>query len=424
MSRISVPTALFAVAIAFASICPMVACADSKESKDNKDKDQDQIMASPDVAKILTAAQKLIAANDFRTAMDQLRAAQALPKNTPEDNFLINEFLASVAVRQNDITTATTSFEAMADSPLLAKDPKKVEILFNAMVVDDVAKRYQKVIAYGKMLEAIQPLDDKQLAALAEAYYFTNDYADVRAIAQKAMAAAKAAGALPPQNVLQMLYNADIKGGDKTGAATVSEELALDYNSPQDWSQTIDIALSSAKGTDIEHLDILRLGVAAGANLDTSDYNLMGQIAMHRAFFGDAALAANHGGKVPGATAKAASDQKSLPGLVAAAKGQDAQHSIVLAEDLYGYGRYAESEELARQALAKGGAAGEANLLIGMSLAGQGKYADAATTFKSVSGGPLTMKAAQLWQAYAEHKAMPPAAATTAPGGSSAPASH
>jgi tetratricopeptide (TPR) repeat protein len=421
MSRISVPTALFAVAIAFASICPMVAGADSKESKD---KDQDQIMASPDVAKLLNAAQKFIAGNDFRTAMDQIHAAQALPKRTADDDFLINKFLAPVSIQLNDIATATTAYETVADSPLLQKDPQKVDLLYNAMVIEDVGKRYQKTITYGKMLESIQPLDAKQLAALAEAYYFTNDYADVRTVAQKAMAAAKQAGTPPPQNVLQMLYMADLKGGDRAGAAAMSEELALDYNSPHDWSQTIDIALSSAKGTDIEHLDILRLGVAAGANLDTSDYDLLGQIAMHRAFFGDAALAANHGGKVPGATAKAASDQKSLPGLVAAAKGQDAQHSIVLAEDLYGYGRYAESEELARQALAKGGAAGEANLLIGMSLAGQGKYADAATTFKSVSGGPLTMKAAQLWQAYAEHKAMPPAAATTAPGGSSAPASH
>jgi len=411
MWTISVRAALFAALLAAVVVSPSLAIgADSKDTKD-----ENEIMASPDVAKLLNAAQKLIAANDFRSAMDQLRAAQALPKRTPEDDFLINEFLASISVRQNDIPTATTAFESMADSPLLAKDPKKAEILYNAMVVDDVAKRYQKTIAYGKLLESFQPLDDKALAALAEAYYFTNDYANVKLVAQKALTAAKAAGAPPPQNVLQMLYNADIKGGDRAGAAAVSEELALEYNSPQDWAQTVDIALSSAKGSDIDHLDILRLGVAAGASLDSSDYDLMAQIAVHRGFFGDAAMAANHGGKAPGAAAKAAADQKSLPSLITAAKGQDVMHNMVLAEDVYGYGRYAEAEQLARQAQEKG-AASEATMLIGMSLAGQGKYSDAATTFKSVSGGTLTMKAAELWQAYAAHKAMASAtpAATSA----------
>jgi tetratricopeptide (TPR) repeat protein len=281
------------------------------------------------------------------------------------------------------------------------------------MIVENVSKKYQKTIAYAQALQAIQPLNDAQNTSLAEAYYFTNDFAHVKDLGQKVIAASRAAGTLPPKGVLQMLMNSDLNTGDKAGAEAISEELAVNYNVPSDWARLIDIALQ-LKGTSSDALNLLRLGVAAGASLDAADYSLMGDIAMRSGLYGDALVAAHHGGKVPGATAKAAADQKDLPGLIAAARNQDAKHNIVLAEDLYGFGRYAEAEELARRALSKGSPAGEANMLIGMSLAGQGKYAEAVTAFGQVSGGPSTMKGAHLWSRFAQRKGAPvPAAATT-----------
>jgi hypothetical protein len=156
--------------------------------------------------------------------------------------------------------------------------------------------------------------------------------------------------------------------------------------------------------------------------LDASDYTLMGDVAMHAGFYGDAEIAARHGGKVAGAAAKAAADQKGLPALIAAARNQDAKHNLVLAEDVYGYGRYTECEELARRALSKGGPADEANMLIGMSLAGQGKYADAVAAFGQVKGTPEGEKGAHLWTLFAQRKAAPPAAPPTTQ--AAAPPSH
>jgi hypothetical protein len=147
----------------------------------------------------------------------------------------------------------------------------------------------------------------------------------------------------------------------------------------------------------------------------------MGVIAGHMGFFGDAQAAASHGGKVPGVAAKAAADQKELPGLIAAAKNQDAKHNIVLGEDVYGYGRYAETEELARRALSKGAPADEANMLIGMSLVGQGKYTDAVAVFGQVRGTAEGAKGAHLWTLYAQHKAAPPPASTGTTPASTAP---
>lgn len=378
---------------------------------------ENELSPSPEVAKILGAVEKLQAANppDFKTALDQLHAAQALPNKTPDDDYLINEFLASVAIRLNDMPDATTAFEAMADSPILDKDPNKVQVLTNAMIVEDVAKKYQKTIAYGQKLQTIQPLDAKQSQSLVEAYYFTKDYAHAKQLAEKALADAKSAGTPPPQGVLQMLMNADLDTGDKAGAEAVSEELAADYNVPSDWARLIQI-YSGLRGQPIDALNLLRLGVVTGATLSASDYTLMGDVASHAGFFGDAQVAARHGGRVAGAAAKAAADQKELPGLIAAARNQDARHNMVLAEDVYGYGRYAEAEELARRALSKGGPADEANMVIGMSLAGQGKYTDAVAVFAQVKGTPEGAKAAHLWTLYAQRKAAPVAAtATTTP---------
>lgn len=379
-------------------------------------KDANQLTASPDVYKVLQAAEKLINAGDYRTALDTLKGAQALPKRTPEDDYLIQGLLAAAAIRANDMATATTAFESMADSPLIDKDPARVTVLSNAMIVEDSQKKYAKAIAYAQKLQSIQPLDDKQLASLCEAYYFTNDFPHVKQIGAQVLTESKTKGTVPPQGILQMLMNADLNTGDKTGAFEVSEQLAADYNVPSDWARVIHISLETkgaAAYQQIAALDLLRLGVATGAALDTSDYNLMGDISMRSAFYGDAVTAARHGGKAAGASAKAAVDQKELAGLIAAAKNQDAKHNIVLAEDLYGYGRYSEAEQLARNALAKGGFAPEANMLIGMSLAGEGKYADATTSFQQVSGDAAMVKAAQLWTLYAQHKATPPQAATT-----------
>jgi hypothetical protein len=390
--------------------------ADAKKAAEN------ELMPSPAVYKILEAVQKLVAQNDFKTALDQLHAAQALPGKTPDDDYLINGFLASVSIRLNDLPDASISFEAMADSPILQKDPKKAEVLSNVMIVEDVTKKYAKTIAYAQMLQAIQPLNMSQYQVLIEAYFFTKDYAHVKTLGQKVIADAKAAGTLPPQAVLAFLENSYEDTGDKAGKEVVSEELALDYNAPSDWARIIAMA-SNLPGKPLDTLNLLRLGVVTGAALTATDYTDMGTVATHNGFYGDAEVAARHGGKVAGAAAKAAADQKELPGLIAAAKNQDAKHNIVLAEDVYGYGRYAEAEELARRALSKGGPAEEANMLIGMSLVGQSKYADAAATFAQVKGTPEGTQAAHLWALYAQHKAAPPAAAA-APAQPAAPPSH
>ena len=85
------------------------------------------------------------------------------------------------------------------------------------------------------------------------------------------------------------------------------------------------------------------------------------------------------------------------------------------AEAAYGYGMFSDAENLARAAKAKSGVADptEADMVIGMAQAAQGKYADAATTFGSINQpNTASARVVRLWIYFTKSKANPtPAAA-------------
>jgi hypothetical protein len=81
------------------------------------------------------------------------------------------------------------------------------------------------------------------------------------------------------------------------------------------------------------------------------------------------------------------------------------KNDLKLAETLFGYGRYADAADAAQRALAKGGEKdpSDAQLVLGESLAMQGKNADALAAFGKAST-PAAQKAAHLWTLYLQRK--------------------
>lgn len=387
---------------------------------------------SKDVGTALSAAQKAMQAGDNKGALDQIHAAQAVASRTPDDDYVINEFLANASIGVKDYATAATAYEAMADSPVLAEDPNKSQTLHNAIILATNAKHYQKAVAYGAQLAALGPIDDKTAASLSEAYYYTNDYAHAQQMAQKSVDSAKAAGKLPDRGAMQIILNSEANSKNEAAAEGTLEELAIDYGDPGDWGQMIDIAMGTKGMRDIDALYFNRLRFVAGANAREDDYTLAAGIALQLYFPGEARAilesgmnkgVVSKGGKAGAllaqARAKAASDEKSLASQEAGGDKQGGEYNAKLAEAEYGYGRYAQAEAAARRAIAKGGAKdpSEAQMVLGQALVGQGKYADAITAFGAVSGGAAVTKAAHLWADYAKYKSQP-ATASAAGGGS------
>ncbi|HEX3809807.1 MAG TPA: hypothetical protein VHW02_08890 [Rhizomicrobium sp.] len=362
----------------------------------------------------ITAAQ----AKDFQGALAKIKEAQAVPSPSDFDTYKINQVLAFIEVNLKDYVAADTAYEGAADSPAIP-DEDKPQILHDALLLSAQQKHWDKTVKYGQQLEALNKLDDELESDMAVAYYSLNDKANATKYAQMSVAAAKAAGKQPQQSALQITLNGQASSNNQAGAEQTLEQLAMQYNSPDAWGQLIDVGFGAKGMNDITAIDLYRLKFTTKA-MKGDDAKLAGRLANQIGFFGDAVAFLSQGGggaDLSKARSDAAKDQASLTSQIAQAKKGNGEVAVKVAEGLYGYGRFAEAEALARDAMSKNGMKYpyEAPLLVGMSLVGQGKFADAVQAFGQVSGGEAAQKVAHLWTLYAQRQTSgAPAAAAPA----------
>lgn len=398
------------VRFAFAAMLAASALAAPSHADDQK--------VSKELAKPLTAAQQAMKANDMAAALASVKEAQAMPNLTPFDQYTIQEFLANIYIGQKDYANAAASFEAMADSPLLPPEKKK-DVLTNAVLLDSNAGRMDKMKAYGAQLEAMGPLDGKVVGPLAVAYYNSGDTQKALQLAQQEMARAQAAGEQPQQGILDIIARTQLKSNDITASTKTLETLAVNYNDPNDWAQLIDLAFGTKGLTDMDALYLYRLRIVTNATTSVDDYAIMANITTKAGYPGETVAFLQHGmqqgvvkagdkagAQLATAETKAASDKASLPAFAKQAEARKTgDFDVKLAEAYYGYGRYAEAAEAASRAMSKGGIKdpNEAPMVLGMSLAAQGKNAEAAEAFAKASG-PVDSKIAHLWTLYTQRK--------------------
>ena len=205
---------------------------------------------------------------------------------------------------------------------------------------------------------------------------------------------------------------------DEAGAEALLEQLVAYYNDPNDWAQIIDVTFGTPGLRDVDAVWLGRLLFLTGAPVSQNNANMIGSIAGHLTFFGDAQNAKTHGGAIdPDPGPRADADKKTIPQQIAAADKANGTFSAKLAEALYSYGMYPEAEAAATKAIAKGGNpdTSEAPMVLGQAQAAQGKFDDALASFGKVSGGgPATARITKLWVDYVTIKKNPPAAAPAA----------
>jgi len=338
-----------------------------------------------------------------------------VPNRTPYDDFMINQFLMQTDLGLNDNAGAAAAAEAAADYNAIP-DAQKSGIVHNALALSLMVKQYDKAVIYAKQLEGMTPPPDARTQSyMIQAYAFGGNYPAAIALAKKPVDAALAAGQKPTLDQINQLFQAQAMAKDEAGAQATLQLRAATYNDPDDWARITDAILGTKGETDLDLIYLGRLLFATGAKVTPQDATIVGQTASHLTFFGDALTAQQRGGTGFGdPTARAAADKKTMPAQIAAGQKQGGQYNIKLAEALYSYGMYPEAEAAARLAQSKGGATDptEVPMVLGMSLAAQGKYADAVPIFASVKGGsPATPRVASLWADFSKMKAAPPAAA-------------
>jgi tetratricopeptide (TPR) repeat protein len=382
------------------------------------------LLASPALAatpKLTTAvnnalaeAQKAANAGDLPTATAAIAKAKAVATKTDYDDYMINTVQIAVAVKGQDMATAEIAAEAAADSPAIPED-QKANALRTALILANNQKHYDKAVTYAKQLQASNTTDPVVQTAITQAYYLSKDFPDALAFTQKRMDADKAAGKQTDRATLQIMLDIQVGMKDEAGAERTLEQLVSQFNDPADWTQMIDVALSSKGLRDPEVVWLGRLIFLAGAKPSQQDLDLFGSTASHQAFYGDAVVAQQHGATgFPDATARADADKKTIPAQIAAEPKQNGNYSAKLAEALYSYGMYPEAEAAAKLAVSKGGVtdSSEAPMVLGQALTAQGKYDEAIAAFGQVQGGgPATARITRLWVALANIKKNPPAAA-------------
>jgi tetratricopeptide (TPR) repeat protein len=364
----------------------------------------------------LQAAQKAAGAQDWAGALASIKQAQAVATKTPYEEYVINKFLSIVAINLKDMNTARTAAEAALASPAMPPEDKK-DLVHNVFILESANNNYPAIIQYGKQLEAVAPLDPEQLANMAIAYYNTKDTANAQQYAEKAIAAAKAAGKQPPQAALEITMNAQAKANPEAAVQTL-EQIVSQNNAPGEWSKLISVTFGTKGMNDVVAMDLYRLMLVT-KSFNANEAGLAGKLANQLRYYGDAVAILESGGvrgaDLNTARSNAAKEQGLLNTEISAARKSGGTAAVNVAEALYGYGRFADAEALARQAGKAGKNPGEAEMLVGMAQVRQGKFAEAAATFQSVSGNAAMMKAAHLWGIYAHQQAGGGAAAAPAP---------
>jgi hypothetical protein len=378
---------------------------------------------SHDVGVALNDAIKAAQGKDYAAATAALQKADAVSDKSDYDNYKINEIKAFVAVKQADYPGATADYEAMIASPVFATvDPKEQQqSLHNGLLLSGQSQHWPQVISDGQQLEKLNGMDAKTYTVLAQGYYFTNDFANAEQAAKKAIDTAKAAGQQPDQAALEIVMSAQAKSNNQTGAEQTLEQLAVAYGRPEDWSQLIEVALGTRGLSDIDYLYLYRLLFLSGATATGNDYADAAHIAIHLGYPAEALADLNQGiqsgklsagkaGEMEQARSGKRVDEATLKQIAAAAeKSKAGEQDVKLAEDYWGYGRYADAEQAAQRAISKGGLKdpGEGQFVLGLAQIAQGKYADGQATLAKLDSPQGRGKVAHLWILWAQSKSKP-----------------
>lgn len=366
------------------------------------------------VQKALVEAQTASKKQDYAAALGAIAKARAISGRTPYDDVQITRYAMSLHVQNKDMANATVEAEAVADmDPSVIPDDEKSMVYTAGLQLALTAKHYDKAAKYAKLVQTTTPAPNGDVLAMAaQAMYLGKDFAGAQELAQKNIAAAKAAGHKPQRSDYEIIMSSQVQQNNQAAAEQTLEQMVATYDDPKDWAQYLGVSLGVKGLRDIDYIYLGRLMFATKAPVQPNDMQLVGSTANKQGLYGDAEQAQKQGGPAP--DGRMGADRKSIPQQITQGAKEGGEYNVKLAQALYGYGMYAEAETAARLAKTKGGAkdATEADMVIGMSQLAQGKPADALATFKGITApNPASARVLRLWVMHAQSKAGGPATA-------------
>ncbi|HEX4266275.1 MAG TPA: tetratricopeptide repeat protein [Steroidobacteraceae bacterium] len=372
---------------------------------------------SREVGKPLKAAQDALKKSDYTGALQDLDTADALPKKSPYEQYLINEMKGYAYVRTKQYPLAAKAFEAELTSGFTP--PDQVKTLTNALAqLSYQGKNYDKAIEYGEQAIDKGFADSQMPTLVAQAYYLKGDWKGVVRFEKSQIAAQEKSGAAPSDQSLQLLLSGCLKqnpAGDDPCTNGALQELVIYHPKPQYWQQLLYSMFKTVK-SDRNLLETYRLADEVDVLKRPEDYTDFAQLAIEAGSPGEAEQVIQKGMQAnifPDARTKGKAQRllmdaqkeskRDQAGLAKSAQqaalASSGNQDVGLGLAYFGYQQYDKAVQVLKQGITKGGLkdAGSAHLLLGIAELKAGNKSDALQSFKAVKGDPTLQHLATLW---------------------------
>ncbi len=366
---------------------------------------------------------------DAATVRGQLEAAKGAIVND-DDRFIVGQLMLQLGVRmQRDGADAAEVTRIQGEGLRLALDSNRLATTergrywtFLGNMAKAAGNSAEAVTAYQNAL-SYDPNNGDALINVADAQFHAGDNAAGFVSADRAIAAARAGGEVPP-TWLSVPLNAAIMARDNARVFEYGRQLIELTPRADIWSQVLLAYSSSARFDDQANLDMFRLLGAVNA-LESDTYREYAELAMRRGLPGevqavvDAARAAGvtvTSEDLSDLEGRLASDRRSLAQERTNAQSADGVTALNTADAFAAYGEYDAALELYRLARQKGGVdIGTVDLRTARTLIAAGRAAEARPLLEGVTGSREGL--AKFWLVWLNQQAgaQPAVAADTAP---------
>lgn len=365
------------------------------------------VKVSPKAKAAIAALQQAVNTGNQAQIPGLLQAAQAVAQ-TNEDRWFIAQLQLRAAVATSDYAGLSAAADAIAASGL--SSPKDVSSLYSSVANKFYnTKQYSQAAALYEKSAKLDPSNLDVQNLLGQSYLLGSQPAQALAVAERLIAADKAAGRKPDESNLRLAVQAAFDAKSPQ-LADYAQQWLTDYPSADAWRNNLVIYRNSADLDDNGRLALLRLINATGGLKTADDYNsyisgllLLSNFNEAHAIL-DQAIAANvltrssqQAVAVQGKPTAGATE------IVAAAKTAHSGAALLrIGDRLYGIGEYAKAADMYRQAKAKGLDAATADLFTGVALARAGDKAGARVALSSVGGARAGI--AKYWLLYLDQR--------------------
>jgi hypothetical protein len=213
--------------------------------------------ARPETSAAIKGAMDAAQAKDWVGVLAKLKEVEAVGNLNSYETYLVTRLRAAASYNLHDNPTVITNAQALLKMEQLpASDrPAFMEVLIYALYDE---KRYPEVLATIADYQKAGGTKQDILDLVPKAQYLSGDNKSAAGSLQKQIDAEIAAGKVPSERDLRLLYSAQDKGDDEAGAASTVERMAEYYPKPEFWADVVQRA-GHAPGTEKLRLDAVRL---------------------------------------------------------------------------------------------------------------------------------------------------------------------